>query len=218
MICLLLFKPVLWWRINFSFFPSLFIRLALHFFNFGFLSLPGHKFVTPHIIRALRSSGKYMIIDPLFIPIDAKYFFVQGKQQPKSKMLETAIKLLSRISENVSTLKKEEYDALRNSHAKGYDAQIVHNQMVLKNATDKKVSERYIKVLEEVREKQTKELLDEARSKEEAHVAECEKEKKRIHDEIAFFQRELEKLQQEEKSNQQKKTEEPAEVIEIDSE
>ena len=151
---------------------------------------------------------------------DAKYFLVQGKQQPKSKMLETAIKLLSRIGENISTLKKEEYVALRNSHAKGYDALIVHNQAVLKNATDKSVSERYLQVLKEVREKQMKELLEETRSKEEAHVAEWIKEKNRIHDEIAFFQSELEKLQQE--PIQQKKSEEitreAAEVIEIDSE
>ena len=54
------------------------------------------------------------------------------------------------------------------------------------------------------------------------HVAECEKEKKRIHDEIAFFQSKLEKVQQVEKSNQRKKSEEmtrePTEIIELDSE
>ena len=57
---------------------------------------------------------------------------------------------------------------------------------------------------------------------ERAQRAECEKEKKRIHDEIAFFQSKLEKVQQDEKSNQRKKSEEmtrePAEVIELDSE
>ena len=45
---------------------------------------------------------------------------------------------------------------------------------------------------------------------------------KRIHDESAFFQSKLEKVQQDEKSNQRKKSEEmtrePAEVIELDSE
>ena len=49
-----------------------------------------------------------------------------------------------------------------------------------------------------------------------------EKEKKRIHDEIAFFQSKLEKVQQDEKSNQRKKSEEmtrePTEIIELDSE
>ena len=153
---------------------------------------------------------------------NAKYFLVQGKQQPKSKMLETAIRLLSRIRERVSKLKKEEYVALRNSHAKGFDALNAHHQKVLKDAIDNRANEQHIQVLKDVREKLTKELLDEARSKEEVHVAEFEKEKKRIHDEIAFFQSKLEKVQQDEKSNQRKKSEEmtrePTEVIELDSE
>ena len=153
---------------------------------------------------------------------NAKYFLVQGKQQPKSKMLETAIKLLSRIRERVSKLKKEEYVALRNSHAKGFDALNAHQQKVLKDAIDNRTNEQHIQVLKDVRKKLTKELLDEARSKEEVHVAEFEKEKKRIHDELAFFQSKLEKVQQDEKSNERKKSEEmtreSAEVIELDSE